>query len=107
MTTIIETIYENGVFRPLTQPVDFQEHQRYRLTIEPEPQFHLDITDPILTARIAERTIVLPNGRTSVNLLGIFDDAGLDLSFEEIEAILDESRRDQQQEWDELYGTEE
>lgn len=33
MTTIIETIYENGVFRPLTQPVDFQEHQHYVLTI--------------------------------------------------------------------------
>jgi predicted DNA-binding antitoxin AbrB/MazE fold protein len=35
MALTIEAVYENGVFRPL-QPLPLQDHERVRLTIEPE-----------------------------------------------------------------------
>jgi predicted DNA-binding antitoxin AbrB/MazE fold protein len=35
MTITIEAIYENGVLRP-SQPLPLREHERIRVTIEPE-----------------------------------------------------------------------
>ena len=35
MPLTVEAVYENGVLRPI-QPLPLQEHQRVRLTIEPE-----------------------------------------------------------------------
>lgn len=33
MTTVIEAVFENGVFRPLVE-ADFKEHHRYKVIIE-------------------------------------------------------------------------
>ena len=33
MTTVIEAVFENGVFRPLVE-VDFKENHRYKLIVE-------------------------------------------------------------------------
>ncbi len=35
MTLTVEAVYENGVLKP-TQPLPLKEHERVRLTIEPE-----------------------------------------------------------------------
>jgi hypothetical protein len=74
MPTVIDAIYENGVFKPLT-PLDVQEHRHYRLYFEPAtPRPSLDelITDPALAAEIERRTTILPDGRRLVRLSGLF-----------------------------------
>lgn len=97
---IIEAIYENGVLRPL-QPHQLQEQQRYRLLIE-QPAEPLPDADPALRAELERRTSVLADGRVIINLLGLYDRGQEVPDFDEIEAILDEFRREQEREWDEL-----
>lgn len=73
MPTVIEAIYENGVFKPLT-PLDVQEHQHYRLILEqaaPRPALDDLIIDPALAAEIERRTTILPDGRRVIQLEGI------------------------------------
>jgi predicted DNA-binding antitoxin AbrB/MazE fold protein len=36
MTRVLEAVYENGVFRPLTQPEGIAEHGRVMLTVTAE-----------------------------------------------------------------------
>lgn len=105
MAMLVEAVYEHGILKPL-EPLNLQEHARYTLVVQEHPAPPVTITDPILTKRIAERTTILRDGSTYVNLLGLFDSDANELSFEAIEAIPDESRADQQREWDELYGPE-
>jgi predicted DNA-binding antitoxin AbrB/MazE fold protein len=38
MTTRVEAVYENGVFRPLTRPEGIAEHGRVTLTVTSEDQ---------------------------------------------------------------------
>lgn len=100
MPLIIETIYENGVLKLLTR-LNLKEHQRYRLmlldTSPTQPLPH----EPI-TATLAKRTTTLRNGQRIMNLLGIFQTRNLpDLSYEHIEATLDEFRQEQAREWQE------
>lgn len=74
MPTVIDAIYENGVFKPLT-PVNVQEHHHYRLILEsaaPRPSLDELITDPALAAEIERRTTILPDGRRLVRLSGLF-----------------------------------
>ena len=74
MPTVIDAIYENGVFKPLT-PLDVQEHCHYRLILEsaaPRPSLDELIIDPALAAEIERRTTILPDGRRLVRLSGLF-----------------------------------
>jgi len=104
MTTITEAVYEHGVLK-LADGQGLKEHQRYRVILEeiaePKPP-----SDPVLAAELARRTTILPDGRRIVRLMGLFDRGDPGPSYEEIEATLDESRREQAKEWDELYGPE-
>jgi predicted DNA-binding antitoxin AbrB/MazE fold protein len=38
MPLTIEAVYENGVLKP-TQPLPLEEHQKVRVTIEPQPSW--------------------------------------------------------------------
>jgi hypothetical protein len=73
MVKIIEAVYENGVLKP-TNTSGLTEQQRYRLILEeipaPEPA-----PTPELTAALAQRTTVLPDGRLIVRLGGLFEQA--------------------------------
>jgi len=51
MALTIEAIYEDGVLKP-TQPLPLQEHEKVRLTVEPQ--------GPSLAERIAARAAALP-----------------------------------------------
>lgn len=100
MTTIIEAVYEHGVLKPLDTS-GLKEHQHYRVILEelhvPDPP-----ADPVLAAELARRTTILPDGRRIVRLMGLFDRGEPGPSYEEIESTLDEYRREQVKEWDEL-----
>ena len=69
--------------------------------VAPEPP-----ADPALAAELERRTTILPAGRRIVRLMGLLDQGEPGPSYEEIESALDESRREQAKEWDELYGPE-
>ena len=74
MQTVIDAIYENGVFKPLV-PLDVQEHQQYRLILEKTIPSTLSETlrkDPSLAAEIERRTTILPDGRKVLRLPGLF-----------------------------------
>ena len=74
MQTVIDAIYENGVFKPLA-PLDVQENQQYRLILEktiPSSLPETFIKDPSLAAEIERRTTILPDGRKIVRLPGLF-----------------------------------
>ncbi|MGH9940082.1 MAG: antitoxin family protein [Blastocatellia bacterium] len=49
MTTVIEAVFENGAFKPLSE-VNLKEHQRYSLIIEELPQDDADIGDMLAEA---------------------------------------------------------
>jgi predicted DNA-binding antitoxin AbrB/MazE fold protein len=39
MTTTLEVIYENGIFKPISSvPSIFKEHERMKITVETEPK---------------------------------------------------------------------
>ncbi len=74
MQTVIDAIYENGVFKPLA-PLDVQEHQQYRLILEktiPPSLSETLIKDSVLAAEIERRTTILPDGRKILRLPGLF-----------------------------------
>jgi predicted DNA-binding antitoxin AbrB/MazE fold protein len=101
MAVFIEAIYEGGVLRPLIS-YNLQEHKRYRLMlVEEVPTSELP-TDEALVDVLAQRTVTLEHGRLLLNMLDIFAQDGVDLSFEQIEATLRECRLEQVQEWDTL-----
>lgn len=101
MSTFFEAIYEEGVFRPLAYH-HFKEHQRYRLMLVDEITTAELLPETSISEELAQRTIVLRDGRLVINLLGLFHDETLALSYEEIEALLEEFRREQAHEWDTL-----
>ena len=74
LPTVIDAIYENGVFKPLL-PLDAQEHRHYRLILQqapPRPTLDNLITDPALAAEVQRRTTILPDGRQLIELSGLF-----------------------------------
>ena len=104
MTTIIEAVYESGVLKPIDS-FELKEHTRYRITVEELRTPDLPI-DTALAAEVSRRTTIRPDGRRVIDLLGIFDHGDSGQSYEAIEAVLDEARRETTKEWDELYGRE-
>lgn len=110
MTTIIEAVFEHGVLKPIDAQ-GLHEQRRYRVIVE-------EITDPAapiddeLAAKLAQRTTVLPGGRTVVNLLGLFEDrmSHVDADQDPVNDALDELRREHAvrfaAEVDNDYGTE-
>jgi hypothetical protein len=107
MPTVIDAIYENGVFRPLTPP-DAQEHQQYRLILEKAaPPSSLDtlITDPALVAEIERRTTILPDGRKLIQLSGLFsaDLSNVPENEDPVREALKELRRERVRHFDEQW----
>jgi predicted DNA-binding antitoxin AbrB/MazE fold protein len=96
MSVCIEALYEGGMLKPL-EHYDLKEHKHYRLMLLEEIQARQLAPNDIVASAIAERTITLADGRTLVDILGIFQLDTIDLSFEIIEAALNEFR--QQHEW--------
>jgi predicted DNA-binding antitoxin AbrB/MazE fold protein len=106
MPLIIETIYENGVLKPLTR-LNLKEHQRYRLMLLDTSPSHPLPHEPIATT-LAKRTTTLRNEQRIINLLGLFQTRNVPpLSYEHIEATLDEFRQEQASEWQERQGCQE
>ncbi len=54
MTTQLDAIYENGVFRPL-QPIQLDEHRRVTLTIETEAGNNTAMADQVYFALPTDR----------------------------------------------------
>jgi predicted DNA-binding antitoxin AbrB/MazE fold protein len=105
MTTITEAIYENGALK-LVNNSGFKEHQRYRIIVEEIAASPAVSHDAALAAELDRRTSLLPDGRKVIAFVGLLEHEGSDLSFENIEAILDETRREHEKKLDELYGPE-
>ena len=107
MPTVIDAIYENGVFKPLT-PLDAQEHRHYRLILEqaaPRPSLDALITDPALAAEIERRTTILPDGRKLIRLSGLFsaDLSNVPDNEDPVREALDELRRERARHFDEQW----
>ena len=75
MTTVIEAVYENGVFKPLAVN-GFKEHHHYRLFCEeaPSPEWLPESVrhDSALLAEVERRTTILPDGRRIIRIAGLF-----------------------------------
>ena len=54
MSTHVEAVYENGVFRPL-HPVELPEHRRVTVTIDEQADAGPDTTDQVHFTLTAER----------------------------------------------------
>lgn len=107
MQTIIDAIYENGVFKPIT-PLDVQEHRHYRLILEhavPRPALDDIVTDPALAAEIERRTTILPDGRRLIRLSGLFsaDLSNVPDDEDPVREALEELRRERAQHFDEQW----
>ncbi len=107
LPTVIDAIYENGVFKPLI-PVDVQEHRHYRLILEPTaPRPALDnlVTDPALAAEIKRRTTILPDGRQLIRVGGLFSADLSNISDDEdpVRNALEDLRRERAQHFDEQW----
>ncbi len=103
MSLFIDVIYEHGVLRPLAHYDELQEHQHYRLmVVEKISTAHL-LADPQPGTRLVDalvhRTTVLENRQYIMDLLGLFEDANVDVSFKDIEDTLDKFRQQQELEW--------
>ena len=107
LPTVIDAIYENGVFKPL-MPLDALEHHRYRLILEqaaPCPSLDDLITDPALAAEIERRTTILPDGRRLVRLSGLFsaDLSNVPDDEDPVAEALAELRRERAKHFDEQW----
>jgi predicted DNA-binding antitoxin AbrB/MazE fold protein len=60
MSKPIESIYENGVLRPL-KPLDLEEHQRVTITIAEDAKRREDLLDPEFTQWCAEQSRNAPS----------------------------------------------
>ncbi len=104
MATMFEAVYEHGVLKPLGDQ-QLKEQQHYRITVEEISKAKVS-SDLGIAAEIERHTTVLPDGRRVIRLLGLFDHGAPGPTFDEIEATLDDSRQEQQREWDELFRSE-
>lgn len=106
LPTVIDAIYENGVFKPLI-PLDAQEHCHYRLILEQAAPPSLDklVTDPALAAEIERRTTILPDGRRLVRLSGLFsaDLSNVPDDEDPVAEALAELRRERAKHFDEQW----
>ena len=105
MPTVIDAIYENGVFKPLT-PLDVQEHRHYRLILEsaaPRPSLDELVIDPALAAEIERRTTILPDGRRLIRLEGILANYWPDIPADEdpVADALEELKRERAKHFEE------
>lgn len=85
----IEAIYEDGVLRPIVQH-HLKEHRRYRfMLVEEMPTSELSINTHI-DGILKKRSIILSDGRTMINVLGVFAKDAPNLDYEQIEQTLKE-----------------
>ena len=70
MTTRLEAVYENGVFRPLTRPEGIAEHGRVTLTVttEEHPASLADLAGRISTDDAQEMRAIVEREFERVNL---------------------------------------
>jgi predicted DNA-binding antitoxin AbrB/MazE fold protein len=66
MTTTLEVIYEDGIFKPLSSvPKTFKEHERMKITIETEIAENISVSPELLREMLAEGMISrIPEGIT-------------------------------------------
>ena len=105
LPTVIDAIYENGVFKPLI-PLGAQEHRHYRLILQqaaPHPSLDDFIIDPALAAEIERRTTILPDGRKLIRLEGILANYLPDIPDDEdpVAEALDELKRERAKHFEE------
>lgn len=98
MSVFIEAIYEGGMLRPLVS-YHFTEHKRYRLMLMEEISTSELPNHTAMAEEIARRTITLPDGRSMINVQGLFAYSKVDLDYDDIEATLNEFRQEQAREW--------
>jgi predicted DNA-binding antitoxin AbrB/MazE fold protein len=102
MTTVIEAVYEDGVFKPLAA-VDLKEQGHYRLILQ-EVTPEASELDQELEAELARRTTVLPDGRKIVNMDGVLAPylrMRADEEADRVAETLEELRRDRARRFDE------
>ncbi len=71
MTTTLEVIYENGIFKPVSAvPETFKEHERMKIIVETEPTKDNSVSPQLLREMLAEGMIShIPEGITTTKMI--------------------------------------